>query len=37
MVGSFSYLLETILTNRDLAMAGIATSVATAQYGALQG
>nr|WP_285857361.1 stage V sporulation protein B [Paenibacillus lautus] len=37
MVGSFSYLLETILTNRSLAMAGIATSVATAQYGALQG
>ncbi|KOR88238.1 stage V sporulation protein B [Paenibacillus solani] len=37
MVGSFSYLLETILTNRSLALAGIATSVATAQYGALQG
>lgn len=37
MVGSFSYLLETILTNRSLALAGIATTVATAQYGALQG
>lgn len=37
MIGSFSYLLETILTNRSLALAGIATGVATAQYGALQG
>lgn len=37
MVGSFSYLLESILTARSLAAAGIATGVATAQYGALQG
>ncbi|OMF31696.1 stage V sporulation protein B [Paenibacillus sp. FSL H8-0548] len=37
MVGSFSYLLESILTARSLAAAGIATGIATAQYGALQG
>lgn len=37
LVGSFSYLLESIITARSLAMAGIATSIATAQYGALQG
>ena len=37
MVGSLSYLFESIITARSLAMAGIATSVATAQYGALQG
>ncbi|CAM3321480.1 stage V sporulation protein B [Paenibacillus lupini] len=37
MVGSLSYLLESILTARSLAFAGIATGVATAQYGALQG
>lgn len=37
MVGSLSYLLESILTARSLALAGIATGVATAQYGALQG
>lgn len=37
MVGSLSYLLESILTARSLAAAGIATSKATAQYGALQG
>lgn len=37
MVGSVSYLLESIITARSLAIAGIATSVATAQYGALQG
>ncbi|WP_336774424.1 stage V sporulation protein B [Paenibacillus sp. MMO-58] len=37
MVGSLSYLLESILTARSLAAAGIATGVATAQYGALQG
>lgn len=37
MVGSISYLLESIITARSLAIAGIATSVATAQYGALQG
>lgn len=37
MVGSFSYLLESIITARSLALAGIATAVATAQYGALQG
>nr|WP_268958360.1 stage V sporulation protein B [Paenibacillus apii] len=37
LVGSFSYLLESIITARSLAIAGIATSVATAQYGSLQG
>ncbi|CAM4131197.1 stage V sporulation protein B [Paenibacillus alkaliterrae] len=37
MVGSFSYLLETIFTARSLVAAGIASGVATAQYGALQG
>jgi stage V sporulation protein B len=37
LVGSVSYLLESILTARSLAAAGIATAVATAQYGALQG
>jgi stage V sporulation protein B len=37
MVGSLSYLLESILTARSLAAAGIATGIATAQYGALQG
>lgn len=37
MIGSFSYLLESILTARALAVAGIATAAATAQYGALQG
>jgi stage V sporulation protein B len=37
MVGSFSYLLESIFTARSLAAAGIATGIATAQYGALQG
>ncbi|WP_028561828.1 stage V sporulation protein B [Paenibacillus pinihumi] len=37
MVGSLSYLLESILTARSLAVAGIATGIATAQYGALQG
>lgn len=37
LVGSFSYLLESILTARSLAAAGIATGIATAQYGALQG
>nr|WP_281278006.1 stage V sporulation protein B [Paenibacillus rhizophilus] len=37
LVGSFSYLLESIITARSLAMAGIATSMATAQYGSLQG
>jgi len=37
LVGSLSYLLESILTARSLAAAGIATGVATAQYGALQG
>jgi stage V sporulation protein B len=37
MVGSLSYLLESIFTARSLAAAGIATGVATAQYGALQG
>lgn len=37
LVGSFSYLLESIITARSLAFAGIATAVATAQYGSLQG
>jgi stage V sporulation protein B len=37
LVGSFSYLLESIVLMRSLAAAGIATAVATAQYGALQG
>lgn len=37
MVGSLSYLLESIFTARSLAAAGIATGIATAQYGALQG
>jgi stage V sporulation protein B len=37
LVGSLSYLLESILCMRSLAVAGIATGVATAQYGAMQG
>ncbi|KAI7259595.1 hypothetical protein KC345_g10266 [Hortaea werneckii] len=37
MIGSFSYLLESIITVRSLALAGIATAAATAQYGSLQG
>ncbi|QHW34200.1 polysaccharide biosynthesis protein [Paenibacillus rhizovicinus] len=37
MIGSFSYLLESIFTARALLLAGIATGAATAQYGALQG
>lgn len=37
LVGSMSYLLESIITARSLAIAGIATAVATSQYGALQG
>ncbi|OBZ19245.1 stage V sporulation protein B [Bacillus sp. FJAT-27264] len=37
LVGSVSYLLESIITARSLALAGIATAAATAQYGALQG
>ncbi|MFC4776495.1 stage V sporulation protein B [Paenibacillus sp. GCM10023252] len=37
LVGSLSYLLESIFTARSLASAGIATGKATAQYGALQG
>lgn len=37
LVGSISYLLESIFTARSLAAAGIATGLATAQYGALQG
>lgn len=37
LVGSASYLFESILTAQALARAGIATAVATAQYGALQG
>jgi stage V sporulation protein B len=37
LVGSVSYLLESIFTAKSLAIAGIATGLATAQYGALQG
>lgn len=37
LIGSFSYLLESIITVRSLALAGIATAAATAQYGSLQG
>lgn len=37
LVGSFSYLLESVITARSLALAGIAAAAATAQYGALQG
>ncbi|CAG5092485.1 Stage V sporulation protein B [Thermobacillus xylanilyticus] len=37
LVGSLSYLFESIFTARSLAAAGIATGIATAQYGALQG
>lgn len=37
MIGSLSYLFESILTTRSLVAAGIATGAATAQYGALQG
>lgn len=37
LVGSLSYLLESIVTARSLLIAGIATGVATSQYGALQG
>ncbi|OPA80637.1 stage V sporulation protein B [Paenibacillus selenitireducens] len=37
LVGSLSYLFESILTAQSLAIAGIATGIATAQYGALQG
>ncbi len=37
LVGSGSYFLESILIIQSLALAGVATGVATAQYGALQG
>ncbi|MEW9700098.1 stage V sporulation protein B [Paenibacillus sp. SI8] len=37
LIGAGSYLLESILIAQSLAIAGISTSVATAQYGALQG
>jgi stage V sporulation protein B len=37
LIGSLSYLLESILTARSLAAAGLTAAVATAQYGALQG
>lgn len=37
LVGSTSYLLESIMIAQSLALAGVATAVATAQYGALQG
>ncbi|WP_168121642.1 stage V sporulation protein B [Paenibacillus sp. HB172176] len=37
LVGSISYLLESIFIARSLAAAGVAIGIATAQYGALQG
>lgn len=37
LVGSLSYLAETIVTAQSLAIAGISRGLATAQYGALQG
>lgn len=37
LVGSASYLLESILIAQSLAAAGVATALATAQYGVLQG
>ena len=37
LVGSLSYLLESIFTAKSLAAAGLAAGVATAQYGLLQG
>ncbi|MFC3798306.1 stage V sporulation protein B [Cohnella sp. GCM10012308] len=37
MIGSLSYLFESILTARALIAAGLATAAATAQYGILQG
>ncbi|WP_201318189.1 stage V sporulation protein B [Paenibacillus sp. EPM92] len=37
LIGSGSYFLESILIVQSLALAGLATTVATAQYGALQG
>ncbi|MBO9609022.1 MAG: stage V sporulation protein B [Paenibacillaceae bacterium] len=37
LVGSTSYLLESIFIAQSLALAGIPTAIATAQYGALQG
>ncbi|WP_159881188.1 stage V sporulation protein B [Paenibacillus puerhi] len=37
LVGSSSYFLESILIVQSLAAAGVATAMATAQYGALQG
>lgn len=37
LVGSLSYLAETIVTAQSLALAGLSRGLATAQYGALQG
>lgn len=37
LVGSISYLLETIVTAQSLALAGFTKAIATAQYGAMQG
>lgn len=37
MIGSLSYLLESILTTRALVAAGLLAAAATAQYGILQG
>ncbi|MCR8644108.1 stage V sporulation protein B [Paenibacillus sp. N1-5-1-14] len=37
LIGATSYLVESILIAKCLAIAGVATALATAQYGALQG
>lgn len=37
LIGALSYLLESITITHSLAMAGVLTATATAQYGALQG
>lgn len=37
LVGSASYFLESVMTMKALALAGVAVAAATAQYGALQG
>lgn len=37
MVGSASYFLESVMTVKALAIAGVAVAAATAQYGSLQG
>src|SRR5690606_935407 len=37
LVGSASYFLESVMTMKALALAGVAAAAATAQYGSLQG